>query len=517
MKPTAIALVWIAAGAAFGVSAPYGNDFNAGDVSDFTEIPDPRWSPSGGRYRFLDSHVDTTHFADAAVVRVDNLGGVVRSNFAVTVKFSIASATESPGGTGERLAVGVVCLANPDLSEGYVVTIGAGEDIPSFEEGMAFYKNGAGTSHQTTNFFIQGPTTDGTETWLLKVQGEYLPADQIRFRFIALNYSTATTVTNEWVDTSGVLATGQTFGVVVAHARYVSTVFFDDFQVVFGSGEPVLPDGVRFRDDFNLPLSVGGWVVTNSFPLWYAVSNGLCHLRAQSGNMESWAQDFWNLVQRPLPPITEADFCATLAVARFEPTNDHTQVALLAWDDTGNFVRASYGHMNGARRLTLISEIDDSPTVWADDPRDFGDAPFWLRLTRQGNAYRMYWSTNGLWFHLAGPAAPFHSTTPAWVAFWTGGGIAWEMPPATVARLEYFEVRDFPEPPVIAGVVPAAQPIVLARNLYADTTGRIERCTSPASNDWHAAANWVIGADSTNFLDSVGTGPVKFYRVRVNP
>jgi len=501
------------------VGAPYANDFSGG-ADDFDLRPPERWSVSIGRLRYQDTTVDTTNVLDFATVTVTNLGGSTPTNFTISVRFEVSSASEAPAGSGERLTIGLAALADAALTSGYFAVVGAGEDISGFEEGMAFYKDTLFTN-QTANFFIQGPATDGSERWKITLFGEYLPGNQLRLRLIAQNLTAATSVTNEWTDDSGTLRDGQTFGIVVAHSRYTSTILFDDFLVTAGEGDSslFLPAGVRFRDDFDLPLGVSGWTIAgNHFPIWYGVTNGMCFLHAQAGDMAGALNNHYNLVIRDLAPISTGDVCWTLAVSTFRPTNDHAQVAVLVGDDADNFIRLSYGHIAGARRIRLTEEAAALPQTRADEVRDFGTAPFWLRLTRQGGVYRAYWSTNGLWYHRVDGAATRDASTPTWFGFWAGADLTFVGLPPNVAWLDSIEVRDFPDVPQVTGVSGGGTVGVAIRNLYAATTAAVERCGHLAGGGWASVGQWVVTADSTNWYDvAPAASSGQFYRVRVQP
>jgi len=516
-----LSVVWLVAAMvvvgerrAAAVVVPYFNDFSALDVSAFTEVPDERWSPTvGGYYRYRDTVVDATNVVDRTLLWAENLGGAWPTNFTFSVKFRIVAASQTPAGSGSRLAIMLAALADSTLSSGYFFSIGAGEDIAGFEEGMAFYKNGT-FSGQTTNFPIVGPTTDNSETWKLTVKGEYLSGDRVRFTFIALNEARAEAVTNRWTDDSGALLSGQFFGLVVAHTRYTCEVYFDDFVLMPGLQDAVvfLPPGALFLDEFILPLSMQGWTVLKSYPIWYGVTNQQCYLRAQQGDMAGRANDYWDLVVRGLPEITEGDMCITLAVANFQPTNDQVQVAGLVWMDQDNFVRASYGHLDGQRRLRLVAETNGVPWIAAEEVRDFDFRPFWLRLTRQRDIYRMYWSTNGIWFHRVPGDAKWWPDTPAQWGFWAGGDSTFVGLPPTVAWLESVEVRQFPDFPVLRPMAPG----VRVYNLYAGTTARVERVSHLATGTWNVVAQWPVQSDSTNWADTTVPTPALFYRVRVD-
>lgn len=512
-------LGWVA-GAALGaasawadVSAPYANDFTTGDVSAFTEQPSSRWSSVSQAYRYVDVDADVTNVSDWAAVTVTNLGGIVQSNFIVSARFTIQTAGESPAGTGERLAIMLAALADSTMSTGYFFSVGAGEDIVGFEEGMAFYKNGT-YSGQATNYIIQGPVVDGSETWKLTVRGEYLPGNQIRFGLVAVNETDALTVSNSWTDTSGSVCTGRFFGVVVAHTRYVSSVVFDDFEVAYqeADGGFSLPAGVFFREEFTSALADNGWTVQNSFPVWYAVSNGICWPRVQSGEMLEASFNYYNLFAVDITGVATGDYCATMRVLSFQPTNDNAQLNLLLYDDNDNHVRASYGHIGGARILRLFEETDGAASAPLDAARDFGAGPFWLRLTRQGNVYRQYWSTNGTIFHKANGPVTYGSGPPASLAFWAGANNSFLGNPTTVAQIDAIEIGEFPDHPAVTGIRKSGGAVTIAvQNLYEATTARVDRCTNLASNDWTSLGDFVVSGDSTNVVDAALPSTNRFF------
>lgn len=508
---------WVAA-AAFGamsawadVSVPYTNDFATGEVSAFTEQPPSRWSPLSQAYRYVDSDSDVTNVSDWAAVAATNLGGIVQSNFVLTARFTIQSAGESPAGTGERLGIMLAALADSTLSTGYFFSVGAGEDIIGFEEGMAFYKNGT-YSGQATNFIIQGPAVDGSETWKLTVRGEYLPGNQIRFGFVAENETDAVAVSNSWTDTSGSICTGRCFGIVVAHTRYVSTIDFDDFVVSYGGaiGGSGLPARVIFREEFTAPPESNGWAIVNKDVSLYSVSGGVCRVSSGNGDMYWDSFNYRNLFRIPCP--TTNDFCATLRVNGFQPTNDNVQVCLFAYDGEDDHVRYAYGHLDGARAFRFFAETNGAPQeAFSDIAFDFGAAPFWMRLTKQGKVYRQYWSTNGVVFHRIAGTAAYGDGAPGYLAFWVGADLAFP-PTATPAWIESFEVSEFPDYPALAGIVKSGGAVTIAvRNLYEATTARVDRCTNLLSNDWTSLGAFEVSSDSTNVVDAALPSTNRFF------
>lgn len=495
------------------VAAPYTNNFDSGDVSAFVEQPPARWTPGGGGYGYADVDSDVTNVADSAVVVLQNLGGAAQSNFVLSARFTIQSASEAPAGTGERLGIMLAALADATMSTGYFFSVGAGEDLVGFEEGMAFYKNGT-HSGQATNYIIQGPATDGSETWKLTVHGEYLTGNQIRFGFTAVNETDGITSSNSWTDTSGLVCTGAHFGLVVAHTRYVSSVRFDDVSISFGGATAgSLSRGVLFLEEFTSAPESNGWTIVQKELASVTVTGGVCRVASGNGDMYWDYINYRNLFIRPCP--TSNDFCATLLVNSFQPANDNVQLNLLAWDNENEHVRHIYGHLDGTRALRFFAETNEEPQeAFFDVPTDFGNGRFWMRLTKQGTTYRQYWSTNGATFHKAGSALEYGDGSPAYLGFWVGADLQFPAT-ATPAFIESFEVREFPDFPAVAAISGGTTGMTVSvQNLYEATTARVERCTNLASNDWTSLGSFAVSVDSTNVVDSALPATNRFfYRV----
>ncbi|MCC6231034.1 MAG: hypothetical protein IT580_00205, partial [Verrucomicrobiales bacterium] len=189
-----------------------------------------------------------------------------------------------------------------------------------------------------------------------------------------------------------------------------------------------------FREDFDTSWSTG-WDPLPADPSYYQLSgDGALRLRANYG-------DTWQHYNRPLnlfsiPAPDAADWVATLAVRRYEPAAvNYNSVHVVAWDDTDNNVRLTYSHGDG-RNVGITAENEQRMESYGEG-RDFGAAPFLLRLTKKGDLYQGFWSTNGVDFlPVSTNAVHLGDGSPARIGFWMGI----DPTQANLAWIDSFEV-----------------------------------------------------------------------------
>lgn len=193
-------------------------------------------------------------------------------------------------------------------------------------------------------------------------------------------------------------------------------------------------DGLVFRDDLNTTTN-SSWEVlrdVNSSGYYSSYPGGLS-LRAHWGDLWAGANNVANLFTVPAP---DADFMVTLGVSKFAPgENLYAQTFVMAYDDDNNYLRLGYGWA-GRRALATIREVAGNP-AGTDEALDFGNQPFLLRLSKQGNVYQSYWSTNGVDFYASGSPVTFGDGSPAKLGFWAGI----DPTQTNVAFIDSFEIR----------------------------------------------------------------------------
>lgn len=207
--------------------------------------------------------------------------------------------------------------------------------------------------------------------------------------------------------------------------------------------------GVVFRDDF-VARTNSGWAVLRDYYAngYYEFYPGGIKMRAHYGDMWGGAGVPGNVLYVAAP---SGDFTATIGLSRFIPSEDHwPQFSLTAFNDENNYVRASYGWL-GYRGLSAVREISGQPTS-EGVTNDLGSGPILLRLSKQGNLYQTFWSSNGVDFLPA--MAPMQvSATFTNVGFWFG------IDPAqtNIALVDYFEIRAAAHPFMLAPALTGAQ------------------------------------------------------------
>lgn len=232
---------------------------------------------------------------------------------------------------------------------------------------------------------------------------------------------------------------------LVAEARNAYGVDSQALRVVIKDAA-----GLAFRDDFNVTTNTAWEVIrdANTSQYYSSYPGGLA-VRGHWGDLWAGANNVANVFTMPAPA---SDFMVTLGVSKFAPgENLWTQVFLMAYDDDNNYHRLGYG-WSGRRALATIREVASSP-AGTDEPLDFGDRPFQLRLSKQGKVYQSYWSTNGVDFHPSGSPMTFGDGTPAKLGFWVGI----DPTQTNMAYIDSFEVRTGSYPFITSTVIAGGQ------------------------------------------------------------
>ena len=187
-----------------------------------------------------------------------------------------------------------------------------------------------------------------------------------------------------------------------------------------------------FRDDFNASID-SQWTILNQDSDYYSLESDHLELRANSGDLWQSRNDYKNLFLIDNP--TSRDFDITMRVIGFLPAMNYTQIDIVAYDDDDNHVRSIYGYIGDRKLLEFGAEIDQ---VWttSHELRDFGNAPFYLRLRKVGNTYIQYYSTDGIVFSQANSPITYGDGTPNKLGF-----VAMVDPSeSSVAKIDWFEV-----------------------------------------------------------------------------
>jgi hypothetical protein len=199
-----------------------------------------------------------------------------------------------------------------------------------------------------------------------------------------------------------------------------------------GTVTPHASTDLLFRDEFNGSID-SQWTILNQDSGYYSLESDHLALRANNGDLWQFRTDYKNLFLIDNP--TNGDFDVTMRIIEFLPAAENfPQIDIVAYDDDDNHVRCGYGNM-GIRQLQFGAEIDQ---VWAssEELRDFGNAPFYLRLRKVGDTYTQYYSTDGIVFSQATSPVTYGDGTPNKLGF-----VAMVDPSeSSVAKIDWFEI-----------------------------------------------------------------------------
>lgn len=242
---------------------------------------------------------------------------------------------------------------------------------------------------------------------------------------------------------SGVPSQAGTFDFVIkgtnAHGQAIQ-----NFRLAISSNT-----GLSFRDDFNFGTNSAWEVVRNQGPAYYRSYPGGLLMRGHYGDLWGSGNNACNLFTVPAP---ESDFMVTLGVSKYAPGEDQwAQVFVMAYDNDNNWVRLGYGWIGG-RGLEMTQETAGTPKSTAEE-LDFGTAPFQLRLSKQGNVYQGFWSSNGVDFVACGKPIAFGDGTPLKLGFWVGI----DPKQTNYAAIDWFEVKTASYPFITSSALSGGQ------------------------------------------------------------
>lgn len=149
-------------------------------------------------------------------------------------------------------------------------------------------------------------------------------------------------------------------------------------------------------DDFDGKLGLG-WQILHPDDSHYSLSKnpGKLTITTQRGGFAMGATDYKNLFLIDVPEEAGEDFQVMADLTSFRPQADWNQAGLVFFNDDDNNLKLVYEWNAPQRRFTVIGETDGERRLadWLDAPPDLEHV--WLRVTKQGNRYRMATSTDG--------------------------------------------------------------------------------------------------------------------------
>jgi hypothetical protein len=196
-----------------------------------------------------------------------------------------------------------------------------------------------------------------------------------------------------------------------------------------------------FFDDFNGSAS-GAWSITNENPGLYSYTPTYLDLLCSAGTLSAGYNNAENLFLITNPTL--GDFTATMRVLSFSPPQSFQQIDVLALDDVDNYVRAVYGRI-GEPSLEFGAETGGA---WASSisPFDPGASAFYMRLTKVGNVYSQFISTDGTSWSQANETLAYGDGTPSYIGFVASD--TWNIAAPADVQIDWFRVEGdvVPEP-----------------------------------------------------------------------
>ena len=178
---------------------------------------------------------------------------------------------------------------------------------------------------------------------------------------------------------------------------------------------------VLFTEQFNGGVGAG-WSIVRSNASYYSYSPTSLTLRANSRTILQSNNTANNLFLISTP--TAGNFQIDVRVELFSPSAAvYPQFHLLAYDDDNNYMKMGCGRYSAGDaglRLEVNREVgavlggssDGGGDGGGFDQKNFGSAPFWLRMVKMGNFYSEYWSTNGVDYFRNGRPLNYGDGTP---------------------------------------------------------------------------------------------------------
>ena len=166
---------------------------------------------------------------------------------------------------------------------------------------------------------------------------------------------------------------------------------------------------VVFQDDFNGSMNPA-WSIKNNDPTLYSISTNGLILRCCSGDMWNGSATYKNLFLITNPVSQNFTFTAKLNWL-ITSTKGSTQFALVAYDDSGDYVRVDYG--GGIEIFSDVAGKLATPDYWSGPT--FGTNQFWLQMRKQGTTYSSWFSIDGNTFTQINPAITYSNAHPAYL------------------------------------------------------------------------------------------------------
>jgi len=216
-------------------------------------------------------------------------------------------------------------------------------------------------------------------------------------------------------------------------------VDIDFFQV-----ESLPASGTNFSDTFDGTALKPEWLVLHEDTAVYSLSGGQLHTSTQPGDLWEGTNDYKNLFLIK-NPMGNGDFRVTLRALGFNPSINHQQLLIVAYDDDNNHVRTGNMWADG-RFWTMGIEIGGVIVTGGSVNTDAAVPDFYLRLEKLRNTYSLYTSLDGVNYQKRVGPFTYGNGAPKYLGFMAFEGSGNPNPPTPV-NIDSFAVERILLPP----------------------------------------------------------------------
>lgn len=216
-----------------------------------------------------------------------------------------------------------------------------------------------------------------------------------------------------------------------------------------------LGNEVLFFEGFNGSFG-SEWSIRNNDPNFYSLSASGLNLRCNSGDLFQSSNDYKNLFLIDNPAAN--DFVITLKAQWIVPPSNNwwAQITLVAYDDDDNYTRLGNVRFKNRMALESLTEEGAVQTDLQYSRKNFGAAPFWLQMRKEGTSYSAWSSVDGQNFTQAHPAVTYDNDSPSQLGF-----VAMADP--TVTSTVFIDSFSVVPEPMTASMILLIYPIMVIR------------------------------------------------------
>lgn len=152
---------------------------------------------------------------------------------------------------------------------------------------------------------------------------------------------------------------------------------------------------INIRDDFDSSELSEPWYWVNEDPETWSLSDrpGFLKITTRKGDIYGSSRDMRNILLQDSPGDWTIE---TKFTASARPSVIYQQGALMAYQDMDNYIKLDWEAQSNGTIIQVIREINGSVSSNSINGNIVGDSnTIWLRIRKNGNVYRAYYSVDG--------------------------------------------------------------------------------------------------------------------------